>query len=76
MKRSRRGNYTPNIHKNILEEELRILRKNYIKLSREYSKIMESDKTYQKTKELENLSKKLKNLENIMKNRVKEISKA
>jgi len=48
MKRSRRGDNTPNIHKNILEEELRILRKNYIKLTREYSKIMESDKTYQK----------------------------
>jgi len=76
MKRSRRGDYTPEIHKNILQEELRVLRKRYTELAYKYSQIMKNDKTYQKTKELENLSKKLKILENIMKTRVKEISKA
>ena len=72
MKRSRRGDYTPEIHKNILQEELRVLRKRNTELAYKYSQIMKNDKTYQKTKELENLSKKLNNL----KKHMEKISKA
>jgi len=72
MKRSRRGDYTPDIHKNILQEELRLLRKRYTDLVDKYSQIMKNDKTYQKIKELENLSKKLNNL----KKHMEKISKA
>jgi len=72
MKRSRRGDYTPDIYKNILQEELRLLRKRYTDLVDKYSQIMKNDKTYQKIKELENLSKKLNNL----KKHMEKISKA
>jgi len=67
MKRSRRGDYTPDIHKNILQEELRVLRKRYTELASKYAEIMKNDiNRYQKTKELEKLSKKINNLKKHM----------
>jgi len=67
MKRSRRGDYTPDIHKNILQEELRVLRKRYTELESKYAEIMKNDiNRYQKTKELEKLSKKINNLKKHM----------
>jgi hypothetical protein len=55
MKRSRRGDYIPDIYKNILQEELRLLRKRYTELANKYSQIMKNDKTYQKTKQFEKI---------------------